>query len=204
MLELAALLTAIKATRDVVREGIGFVQDIRSGISARNDKIKEDLTAKLTGIEERLKDIGQVAEVVESYLRTFDNIRDLLATSQELLQFIKDSDSDLATSRSTGYAKNWDRVAIMYRRLGEESEAPQKVMLDRAGWYDERDKIQIEGKLKEFTGAYARAKGYVEGRRADGVKSELEQMIRPLSEAQLLLSSSLYDQILPSLQQLNA
>ena len=203
-LELAALLAAIETSRAIVREGAALVQTIRKGLSGRNEAVRAELTAKLQSIEERLASIGKVAEVAESYLRTYDNIGDLLSTSEELIQFVKDSGADLRDSRNAGYAPDWDRIASVYRRLGEDSEAPKKVMLDRAEWYDDRDKIQIEGKLKEFSSAYDRAKGFVEGKKMDGVKSELEQMIRPLSEAHTLLSSTLYEQILPSLQRLKA
>lgn len=204
MLELAALLTAIQATRKLVTEGAELVASIRKGFAGRNEEVRAELTAKLQSIEEQLANIGRVAEVAESYLRTYDNIRDLLATCEELVQFVKDSGNDLIDSRNATYARGWERISSVYRRLGEDSVAPQKVMLDRAEWYDERDKIQIAGKLKEFSSAYDRAKGFIEGRKMDGVKSELEQMQRPLADAETLLSSTLYEQILPSLQTLRA
>lgn len=202
-LELAALLAAIQTSRAIVREGAVLVETIRS-FSRRNEKVRDELTAKLQSIEQQLASIGKVAEVAESYLKTYDNIGDLLSTSEELIQFVKDSGPDLGDSRNASYARDWERIASVYRRIGEDSDAPQKVMLDRAQWYDERDKIQIAGKLRDFSSAYDRAKGFVEGRKMEGVKSELEQMILPLNQAHTLLSSTLYEQILPSLQHLKA
>ncbi len=201
-LELAALLAAIQTARPIVREGTELVTTIRDGISAHNKRVKADLTAKLHSLEEKLESIGQVAEVAESYLKTSDNIGDLLHMSEELNQFVKDAEASLRDSRLPTHDRDWERVTSVYRRIGEARDAPQQVMLDRAEWYDERDKFQIADRMKAFSSAYERAKGFVEARKLDGVRSQLEQMIQPLDEARTLLSLTLYNSILSSLQHL--
>jgi hypothetical protein len=202
--ELTVLLGAIASVRALVHEGTALVDSIHKGMGGRNEAAKEKLAGNLRELEDRLKGIGKVAEVAESYFRTQENVAALLSIAQRLSQFIDDNSLALDQYAHPDSKGSWHIVNLVYRQLGEASDAPQKVLLDRSEWYDDRDKAQIAGKLKDFSAAYDRAKGYVDSKQRQAVQNELEQMIRPLGETSRLLSSTLYDEILRNLQSLRA
>jgi hypothetical protein len=202
-LELAVLLASIGTAKTLVREGVELIGSIRDGLAKKNDQVRQDLTTALKGLEERLDGVGKVAEVAESYFRTHENVTGLLSTCQRLQLFVEDNELELGDWKSPGSEASWRLVAGLYQRLNETRDAPKKVLLDRADWYDEQDRAQIAGKLNDFSSAFDRAKGFVDEKKVPGLKNQLEQMITPLLDAELLLEATIFDKILPSLQKLH-
>ena len=197
--EIGAILGAVAAIGPALREGKELVGSIRAGLSRRNQDVKNDLSKAMEILEERLEAVGRAALLAESYSRTLSNAEGLLSACERLRQQVDTNAAELQDWKSSGYSR-WEIVQSQYRALDQEQQTVRQVLLDRADWYDPKDKGQIEGKLKDFSRAYMGAKGYVDGKQVQGVLNQVEQMIEPLRDAKVLLEDSLYEEILARLQ----
>ena len=72
--------------------------------------------------------------------------------------------------------------------------------MDRAEWYDEKDKTQIELLVQQFTSAYERAATHVRQKLAGGLSHELRGMTNALKDVETLLQDTIYRKTLSALK----
>jgi hypothetical protein len=199
-LPLMLLLDSIRTVKAIVQEGKDTIGSIRSGFGSKNDPVKEKLSASLKELERRLGNVGQLAEAAETYFQTDESIARLMALCQRTAQFVNENLAGAGDWRNSEYEHTWSVLELLFQDMDQGREFPRKVMLDRAEWYTDRDKTQIEGKLNEFTVAFERAQAYVNSKDATHLVGEIEAMTRPLKDADLALRSTAYDEILAALK----
>jgi hypothetical protein len=203
-LELNLLITAVGAISSLVKDTVVTVQAIRSGLMTKNDETKQQLAESLKQLQQNLQHAGELSHAAEGYFQTYENILELLSLSRRLERFLKDNLDDLRDRRNSNYAGGWKVLEAMFETIDSRREAPQKVVLDRAQWYDKDDKAQIELLLQQFTSAYERASTHLRHRIADDLQFELQATTRYLQDVHTLLRSTLYDKILKTLQKLGS
>ncbi|GEM_PF-2309125 len=201
-LELSALLTAVGAISSLVKETLPVIQTIRSGIMARNEKAKQQLTESLKQLQQNLQHTGELARMAEVYSRTHENVLELLWLCRRAERFLKDNLDECRDRNSANYAGNWKVLDAMFETIDSNRDSPRKAVMDRGEWYDESDKRQIELLLQQFTSAYERASVCVRTKVADDLLHELRGMTGPLQDAETLLRNTVYDEILRTLQKL--
>jgi hypothetical protein len=202
MVEIAAAIAAVKAVSATVEASAELVGKIRSGWRDDNDKVRAELEAALEDLDGRLQSAGELAWVAAAYSRTRESIVGLLGSCKRAERFIRDNMDDLTDASSPQYEANWRLLDMMFEGIGEASEVPRKAVLDRAEWYDERDKDQIDLRLNDVVRAYTEAAKSVRTKAARDAQGELGDMIRPLEDVDTMLRDTLYDEVLRTLQQL--
>ena len=201
-LELNVLISAVGAISSLVKDTVVSVQAIRSGWMAKNDEAKEQLAESLKQLQESLQHAGELSLAAESYFQTYENIVELLSLSRRAERFLKDNMDELRDRRNPNYEGDWRVLEAMFETIDSRRDAPQKVVLDRAQWYDKDDKAQIELLLQQFTASYERASTHLRHKVADDLAYELQGTNRSLQDSYTLLRNTLYDKILRTLQKL--
>ncbi len=201
-IELSALVTAVGAISALMKETVPVVQTIRSGFMARNKAAQEKLTQSLTELQRNLQHAGELARVAESYLKTHENILELRMLCSRAEAFLKENFEECRSSGSRNYAGSWNVLDTMFQTIDDTRDTPRKVIMDRAEWYDEKDKNQINGRLQDFSSAYQRAAASVELKAASKLSHELRGMTSTLQDVETLLRNTIYDTILRALQRL--
>lgn len=202
VLELSALITAVEAVSLLIKGTAPIVRTIRSGMMARNEEAKKQLMQSLEGLQQNLEHVGELAQVAEGYLQTLENVLELRYLCGRVEGFLKDTLDECRSRDSANYVGNWRVLEAMFQIIDSSRDAPRKVVLDRAEWYDKSDKDKIELLLQQFTAAYERAAAHARNKIADDLLYELRGMISPLQDAETLLRNTVYDKILRTLQKL--
>jgi hypothetical protein len=201
-LELEAVLAGVSILRGVVKEALPLVEDIRSGLGARNNQAKKALTEKLGRVEASLGQVGELAKAAEAYGKSLENVLELLWLCQRAERLVHDNSQDFGKKTSPNYAASWRVLDTLFETIESRSEVPRKAIMGLSAWYDERDRAQMDLLLNDFTAAFERASLYTRRRDASDLAGELEDMVKPLQRADTLLRSTVYDKILPTLQSL--
>lgn len=202
VLELSALIAAVEAVSLLVKGTVPVVRAIRSGVMARNEEAKRQLMQSLEQLQQNLQHAGELAQVAEGYFQTLENVLELRSLCGRTEGFLKDNLNECRNSDSANYAGNWRVLEAMFQTIDSNRDAPRKVVLARAEWYDERDRDQIGLLLQQFTAAYERAAAHARNKIADDLLYELRGMISPLQDSETLLRNTVYDKILRTLQKL--
>lgn len=202
VVELSTLLAAVGAVSSCIKEAVPIVQTIRSGVMARNKEAQEKLTKSLKELQQNLQHAGELAQRTEEYLRTHENILELQWLCRRAEGFLKDNLDDCRSRNSANYTGNWNVLDTMFQTIDTNREASRKVVMNRAEWYDERDKDQIEILLQQFTSAYDKAAAHVKHQVASDLLHELHSMTSALQDAETLLRNTIYNRILRTLQKL--
>lgn len=200
--EIVALIAAVEATIGLIKAAVPVVQEIRVGMFGQNKKAQEQLTKNLEELQSNLKQIGELAQITEGYFQTLENVLELQSICSRTEGFLKDTISECRNSESINYKGNWRVLDTLFQVIDSNREAPKKVILARAEWYDKKDKEQIELLLQQFNAAYERATISVRGYLADDLLYELRSMTSLLQDVITLLRNTVYNTILKALQKL--
>ena len=65
-LDLSVLLSSVGTITSLMEGSVKLVQTIRSGIVARNDEVKKQLTTSLTELKQNLDHVRELARMVEA------------------------------------------------------------------------------------------------------------------------------------------
>ncbi|RMF29186.1 MAG: hypothetical protein D6759_14415 [Chloroflexi bacterium] len=203
-LDLSTLLSSVGLLNSLVEETIPLVQTIRSGFRANNEEAKQHLSERLKQLQQNLQQAGQLARVAEAYLRTYEDVLELVWLCRRAERFLKGNLDNCRNRDNPDYLGCWNVLDAMFETIDSNRDTPRKAVMDRARWYDEEDKKQIEILFQQFTQAYERASVCVRTKVADDLLHELRGMTRSLQDAEALLQSTLYDKILRALQALGS
>jgi len=204
VLDLATLISAVGMINSLLKESLPLIQTIRSGMLARNDEAKQQLATKLNQLQQNIQHAGELARVAEEYSRTLENVLELLWLCRRAERFLNDNLDDCRKRNSGNYAGNWKVLEAIFETINSNSDTLRKVVMDRAKWYDEKDKAQIELLYGKFQSAYDRASTDVRNKVADELLYELRSMTGLLQEVETLLRDTVYDKILRTLQKLGS
>ena len=128
-LELNVLISAVGAISSLVKDTVVSVQAIRSGMMAKNEEAKEQLTESLKQIEQNLQHAGELSLAAESYFQTYENIVELLSLSRRAERFVKDNIDELRDRSDPNYNGDWRVLEAMFETIDSRRDAPQKVVL---------------------------------------------------------------------------
>lgn len=202
VVELSALLSAVGAVTPLMRGMVPIVQTIRSGVMARNKEMKQQIMQSLEELQHNLQHAGELAQVVEGYFRTHENVLELRSLCSRAEDFLRDNLDECRSRQSANYTGNWNVLYTMFQTIDANRDVSRKVVMDRAEWYDGKDRDQIELLLQQFTSAYDRAETLVRQKSATDLLHELRSMTSALQDAETLLRNTIYDKILKALQKL--
>ncbi len=196
------LVAAVGAISTFVKEAGPIVNTIRSGFMARNKEAQMQLAQKLQELQHNLQLVGELTQVVETYFETHENVLELLSHCSRAQEFLKENIEECRNKDTGNYSGNWKILDIIFQNMKRSDKAANKVILDRAKWYDQQDKDQIELLLQQYTAHYGRGEASVRHKVADDVLHELRGMTNALEDTEALLRNTIYGKILKALQSL--
>lgn len=201
-LELGLILEAVGGVGGLVKQALSIAETVRTDLLGgnKNKETKQKLTEQLQKLEDNVRQTGQLAVYLEGYLQTHENVLELLALCLQTRRFLEANAEACRNRDHAAYPGNWSVIGAWFEIVDSRRDAPRKVVQDRAEWYDVKDKAQIEAFLQQFTSAYDRASVSVRTRVASDLLHELSDMIRPLQETDTALRTTIFDQILKTLQ----
>ena len=202
-LDLSVLLSSVGTITSLMEGSVKLVQTIRSGLVARNDEVKKQLTTSLTELKQNLEHARELARMAEVYSRTHENILELLWLCRRAERFLRDNLDDCRNRTCANYTGNWKVLDVIFETIDSNRDSPRKVVMDRAEWYDKDDKAQVELLLHQFTSHYDQASACVRNKVADDLLHELRDMTSPLQDAETLLRTTVYEKILMALQKMS-
>lgn len=200
--EIAALIAAARGVSELLEQSKPLVAGIRDGFGGGNKAAKEALTKKLDALQQNLRAAGELARMGEAYTRTQEEIRDLLWDCERAKAFLAENIEDCTDRNSPKYESCWRLLNSIFESIGKKRDPVRRALDDRARWYDQADKAQIEQRLTDFALAYASILESVRHRAAMDVRDRLATMIGYLEEVSGRLDDTMYDKILDALQTL--
>lgn len=204
MIELAAAIAAVKAVSGLVRESVDLVQSIQSGWRAKNDEAQQKLRDRLAQLEQSLSHTGELAWVAAAYARMLESTLELLQSCTRAQLFFRENIDSLSRRAHDEYDADWRLAQVLFDGVDENRAMPRKALLDRVDWYDEKDRAQIDLLLNGFDEAYSQATAFVQTKAAREVQPQLDRMVASLKSVRDALQTTMYDQVLQTLQQLKA
>ncbi|SMC24381.1 hypothetical protein SAMN02746041_01978 [Desulfacinum hydrothermale DSM 13146] len=200
--ELSTLLATVGTSVALVKEALPLVDSIKSGWLARNESTKKELQETIDKLRQAVRDTGTLAHHIEGYLRTLENIKELLFICKRVEHLVTDNLTALRNRTDIYYQSTWDLVDLLMESLDRERTTSRMAFLDRISWYDDKDKHQMEMLLRQFAQAFERASGHRETRAADNLLYRMQDMTGTLQNAEALLKDTIYDKSLRTLQSL--
>jgi hypothetical protein len=202
--ELIALLGAVGEAVRLVKDTAQAVGEIRSGRfnKADNEEAKRKLEAALGELQTRLAQVGELARVAQEYGRTHREVIELLSLTRRAEQVLSDGRPLLESPTNAGYEGTWKLVDALFLTIEANGDIARLVAMDRARWYSERDKGQIQASVDQYRSAYLEARRYVRTKSVREALHEVRDMASALQDAESALKST-SDEILSTLQTLD-
>jgi hypothetical protein len=138
--------------------------------------------------------------VADSYSQTLEKVTTLLELCKRAKTFLRENMGDLSDGASASYVADWRVLEAIFEGIEANRDVPRSVMLGRAQWYDQSDEDTVEMRLNDFSLAYKGASKSVDARDARDTQRELESMIGPLEDVEVLLRDTIYKKVLNTLQ----
>jgi hypothetical protein len=154
--ELALLVAAANGATKFAKEVAPLVQQIQSGMLARNEKAKQQLLERIEALQGDLQKVGDLTQVLGAYFRTHENIVKLDAMCDRALRFVRDT-AELRDRHESGSEGAWRVLDEMIGAIDENRDTAKQVSLNVDDWYSEADAVQIPTLLNQFTSAFDRA-----------------------------------------------
>lgn len=202
-IEIAALVGAVGGISKLVEESVSLVNAVRSGFGTNNKQAKQDLTRAVSDLQSRLRAVGALARMADTYLDVHDSLLRLLSSCERLSQFLRENRDDASNWKSSNYTGDWRVVDTLMQEITNGNEVPRRVLLDRAEWFDADDKAKIQTKLNDFTEKFNKATVHANGKQVDGLSAQLEDMVGQLRDADILVKDTVDHKILGTLSALD-
>jgi hypothetical protein len=202
VVELATLTAGVQATTELVKQAVGLAGAIRSGFRADNGAAKKALDDKLRELEQSIAHVGDLARMAERYVRSHEDVIELLGATQRAQRLLADATAEFSDSGNARYEANWRVMDTVFSEIDAGRRPVVEATNNRIAWFSERDRNQIEPRLAEFDAALQGTAQSVRYKASSDVRMGIEQMLRPLQTVEGLLRNTLFTEILPALQSL--
>lgn len=178
------------------------IDNLRDGLGGNAKEKKAQLTAQVAELEGKLAQVGELASIGEAYARSHEDILDLLFLCRRAQRVLVESARECEDPESPGHDAAWRVLDTLFDAM--DLDVVQRVATERQDWYDDGDRVRIDGWLRDFGAAFARRGTSLRVRSAAELRSDVESMRKALSETESLLKSTLYDRILRPLARMRA
>ncbi len=196
-------IEAIKAAGTIARLADEGVRALRTGVFARNDDLKKKLEKQLEELRNSLHHAGQIATLAAEYAQAHQKIRALTELCNRANLFLRDNMDSLCERADSNYLSDWRVLEMVFDGIRDNQDVPRLAALDRANWYDDQDRAQIDMRLEDERAAYAKAAEAVGRKAARDVEREVKTMIDSLAQVNLMLEDSLYGKMFDALKALD-
>jgi hypothetical protein len=173
-------------------------------VFARNDELKKKLEAQLQELRNSLHHAGQIATLASEYTRAYQKVRALSDLCNRANLFLRENMDSLADRDAPNYESDWRVLELTFDGIRDNQDVPLLAALDRANWYDDQDRAQIDMRLRDERRVYDKAADAVTRRAAREVEREVKTMIDVLAEVNLMLEDTLYAKMFDALKTLDA
>jgi hypothetical protein len=197
-------IVAVKGAAVVARTIDTAVGALRLGWSQRSSKVKEKLESDVATLRDSLQHAGRIAALASEYSRAYEKIRSLNDLCNRANLFLRENMDSLSKRNNATYDSDWRVLELIFDGIRDNQDVPNLAALDRAKWYDDQDRVQIDLRLDDERKAYDRAAEAVARRAARDAERAVKAMIDALSQVDLMLENSLYGKMFDALRALDA
>ena len=196
-------ILAVKGAAVVARTVDTAVKTLKVGWSQRSTKVKEQLESDVAKLRESLQHAGRLATLASEYSRAYEKVQALSELCNRANLFLRENMDSLAKRTAPEYESDWRVLELIFDGIRDNQDVPDLAALDRAKWYDDQDRAQIDLRLEDERRAYDKAADAVGRRAVRDVEREVKTMIDALSQVDLMLENSLYGKMFDALKALD-
>ena len=196
-------IAAIKAAGAIARAADEAVKALRTGVFARNDDLKKKLEAQLQELRNSLHHAGQIATLAAEYAQAHQKVRALTELCNRANLFLRDNMDSLCEHDDPNYLSDWRVLEMIFDGIRDNQDVPRLAALDRANWYDDQDRAQIDMRLEDERRAYDQAADAVARKAARDLERHVKAMIDSLAQVNLMLENTLYAKMFDALKALD-
>jgi hypothetical protein len=196
-------IVAVKGAAVVARTIDTGVKALKLGWSQRSSKVKEELESDVAKLRESLQHAGRLATLASEYSRAYEKIRSLNELCNRANLFLRENMDALSHRNDVSYESDWRVLELIFDGIRDNQDVPDLAALDRANWYDDQDRAQMDLRLDDERRAYGKAADAVARKAARDAEREVKAMIDALSQVDLMLENSLYGKMFDALKALD-
>ena len=200
--EVAALFGAARAAAGLVKEARGLVEAINVSRLARNGETKQKLEAKITEIQQRLRDAAQLARFGEEYAEKQQEVVELLWECERVRASLRENREAVSDSSHPRYSVAWDTIGQLFDSVERAQDPLFDALDDRIAWLNDKDRGQIQQRLSDAALAVQGAAQAVRSKASADAEMHIRRVIDELRRVQSSLNDTLLKGILGDLQEL--
>jgi hypothetical protein len=193
VMEVAALIAAIQGTTELLKQVGSVAQTIKSGLGSNNETAKREIDEKLAQLRENFGHVATLAAMAERYVRTHEDLTEILGTSLRAQRMIADDLDAFSDSKNARYAGNWRVLDSVFSEIDGARRPIQEAMNNRIQWFSDSDRNQVQPLLAEFEAGYAAASQAVRLHASSDARNGIDRMVRPLQTAETLVRETLFE-----------
>lgn len=204
MLDLIALAAAVPQVAKGLAATVEKVREVKDGFGGKNAAAKEELNTKLTDLQTQLGNARKLATSAIEYSHTREDFAKLQALCTRIDSYLTENADECRNRAGAHFNSHWEFLRSMFGDLDVARGPSLDMIHNRAEYYDNRDRDQVEIYLGKFEEAFNEARANVKSQDANELLRQTGEMSDAMRHGDRVIRDTLYDTILSSLTGLGA